>query len=333
MSNDRFPLADFAPSRRPGRYRVAATVDANPPVDLPVLAIAGERPGPVFVAAAGVHGDEYEGPRALWEVCETLPPSSLSGVFVALPVCNPWAYAAAFRATPAHLDGVNLARTFPGDPAGSPTQRLAAALLAFIIRLRPALFLDLHSGGVRYRFLPAVAYRRGLGDVARSRAAVRAFGVKNLWAGRDHVGTFNAETARRGITTVGNEMTGAGGCLDEDVAADREGVLNLMRWLGMLRDRPAPEVPGPFWETTEVPTGRGGYVEMRCSIGDTISAGAPLGVVRSPFGEVVGEARAPYDGAVWVTRHLRMIEAGEMIGAIARPVRDDARPGAGEESS
>ena len=324
MSNDRVPLADFELSRHPGRYRVTAFVDGNPPADLPVLAVAGERPGPVFIAAAGVHGDEYEGPRALWEVCETLPPPSLSGVFVAMPVCNPWAYAAASRTTPAQIDGVNLARAFPGDPAGSPTRRLAAALLAFILRLKPALFLDLHSGGVRYRFLPAVAYRRGLGDADRSRAAVRAFGVKNLWAGRDHVGTLNAETARRGITTVGNEMTGAGGCLDADVAADREGALNLMRWLGMLRDRPAPEVPGPFWETSEVPVGRGGYVEMRRSIGETVSPGDTIGVVRSTFGEVVADARAPYAGAIWVARHLRMIEAGEMAGAVARPFQDDA---------
>lgn len=302
---------------------MTAVVDASPAVDLPVIAIAGERPGPVFIAAAGVHGDEYEGPRALWDVCDSLPPSSLSGVFVALPVCNPWAFAAGSRTTPGQLDGVNLARTFPGDPAGSPTERLAAALLAFVLRLRPSLFLDLHSGGVRYRFLPAVAYRRGLGDPQRSRAAVRAFGVENLWAGRDHAGTFNSETARRGITTVGNEMTGAGGCLDEDVAADREGILNLMRWLGMLRDRRAPEVAGPFWETTEVPAPAGGYAQMQRSVGDAVSEGTPVATVRSLLGEIAGEARAPYDGAVWVTRHLRVIEAGEMIASVARPAKDD----------
>ncbi len=324
MPFPRVMLDEFEVSRRPGCYRVMVTVDASPAVDLPAIVIAGERPGPVFIAAAGVHGDEYEGPRALWEVCDSLPPSSLSGVFVALPICNPWAFAAGSRTTPPSLDGVNLARTFPGDPSGSPTQRLAAALLGFVMRLGPALFLDLHSGGVRYRFFPAVACRRGLGDTARSRAAVRAFGVTNLWFGRDHPGTFNAETARRGITTVGNEMTGAGGCLDEDVAADREGIFNLLRWLGMLRDRAAPEVPGPFWETTEVPAPSGGYAEMRCAVGDAVSEGMPIAAVRSPFGDVTGEARAPHDGAVWVTRHLRVIEAGEMIGAVARPVSDDA---------
>ncbi|HLW46602.1 MAG TPA: succinylglutamate desuccinylase/aspartoacylase family protein [bacterium] len=294
-------------------------MDGHPSAEIPVLAIAGERPGPVFVAAAGVHGDEYEGPRALWEVCEALPPSSLSGVLVALPRCNPWAFAAGSRTTPVDIDGVNLARTFPGNAAGSPTERLAASLFAFVVRARPALFLDLHSGGVRYRFSPAVAYRRGLGDPERSRAAVRAFGVRNLWLGRDHPGTFNAETARRGITTVGNEMTGAGGCLEEDVAADREGVFNLLRWLGMLGDRPAPEIPGPFWETTEVPAPSGGYADIARPVGTAVSSGSALATVRSPFGDVTGEARAPHDGAVWVTRHLRVIEAGDMIASVARP--------------
>jgi predicted deacylase len=322
--SERVRLDGFELGRRPGSYRLTAVVDANPAVELPILAIAGERPGPVFVAAAGVHGDEYEGPRALWEVCEALAPSAVSGVFVALPVCNPWAFAAGSRTTPAHIDGVNLARTFPGDPAGSPTQRLAAALFAFVLRVRPALFLDLHSGGVRYRFLPAVAYRRSLGDTERSRAAARAFGVPHLWLGRDHPGTFNAETARRGITTVGNEMTGAGGCLEEDVAADREGIVNLLRWLGMLRDRPAPQVPLPFWETTEVAASAGGYVDVRRPVGSTVSAGAVVATVRSPFGEVTGEVRAPHDGDVWVTRHLRVIEAGEMIAAVARPVDDSS---------
>lgn len=323
MTHTRLRLDEFEVSRRPGRRRVMVTVDANPPVDLPLLVIAGDRPGPVFVAAAGVHGDEYEGPRALWEIYDSLPPSSLSGVLVGLPICNPWAFAAGSRTTPPQLDGVNLARTFPGDPAGSPTQRLAAALLSFVMRLRPSLFLDLHSGGVRYRFLPAVAYRQGLGDTARARAAARAFGLVNLCRARDHPGTFNTETARRGITTLGNEMTGAGGCLDEDVEADYQGVLNLLRWLGMLRDRPAPEAAGPFWQTTEVPAPSGGCAEVLRTVGDAVPDGMPIASVRSPLGEVTGEARAPHAGTIWVTRHLRVIEAGEMIGAVARPVPDD----------
>jgi len=321
---DQVSLSEFEPSRRPGLTRVVASVEAGPAVELPLLTLVGDRPGPVFVAAAGVHGDEYEGPRALWQVAADLPPSALAGTVVLLPMCNPWAFAAGLRATPMQIDGVNLARTFPGNPQGSPTQRLAAALLVFVMRLHPTLFIDLHSGGVRYRFLPIVGYRRDLGDATRARAASRAFGLPALWAGRDHPGTFNSETARRGVTTVGVEMTGAGGCLDEDVAADREGILNLLRWLGMVRDKPAPEVRGPFLRTTDVPAPSGGYAVLERSVGDRVSTDTSIAHIRSPLGEVIGAACAPHDGTVWVTRHLRVIDPGEAICVVARPAEDEA---------
>ena len=321
---ERVSLAEFEPGRRPGVTRVMASVDAVPTVDLPLIAIVGDRPGPVLIAAAGVHGDEYEGPRALWQIADELAPPSLSGSVIALPICNPWAFAAGVRATPGRIDGVNLARTFPGDSQGSPTPRLAAALLSFVTRLRPAVFIDLHSGGARYRFLPVVGYRRGLGDTTRARAAARAFGLPALWELRDHPGTFNAETARCGITTLGVEMTGAGGCLDEDVAADREGILNLLRWMGMLRDKPAPEVPGPFWRTTEVSAPSGGYAVVERQVGERVASGATVARVLSPLGEVLDEARAPDDATIWVTRHLRCINPQEMICAVARPVEGGA---------
>src|ERR1700756_5058255 len=47
----------------------------SPAAELPVIAIVGDRAGPVFVAAAGVHGDEDEGPRALWQVAADLQPT------------------------------------------------------------------------------------------------------------------------------------------------------------------------------------------------------------------------------------------------------------------
>jgi predicted deacylase len=283
------------------------------------MAIVGEQPGPLFITAAGVHGDEYEGPQALWEVARTLPASALRGTFVGLPICNPWAFAAGSRKTPDVIDGQDLARSFPGDPAGSPTQQLAAALFAFVFRMNPAVFLDLHSGGVRYRFLPIVGYRRGMGDEARSSDAARAFGVPTLWALDAQAGTFNTETARRGIPTVGVEMTGAGGCREEDVAAEREGILNILRWLGMLRDRPAPKIEGSFRQTTEIMSPLAGYAVPLRSAGARVQTGDHLAGILSPFGEVIDELQAPHAGDIWMMRHLRAITAGEPVCMIARP--------------
>lgn len=303
----------------PGLTRVMAAVGAAPSAEIPVLIWVGERPGPRLIVAAGVHGDEYEGPEALGDVIHDVRTDALHGTLLALPQCNPWAGSAGMRTTPPDIDGRDLARTFPGDAVGSPTQRLAAALLEFVLRVQPALFADLHSGGVRYQFLPVAGYRRGLGNAARSQSAARAFGLPNLWEMDDGPGTFNAEVARRGIPTMAVELTGAGGCLAEDVAAARDGILNLMRWLGMLRDRPAPEVTAAFRSVTRTPSPASGRLVTRRAVGDLVDRLDLLAQIRSPLGDLVGEVRAPHAGHVWVMRHLRTIGAGELVCGIARP--------------
>ena len=314
----RIRLAEFDPrGLGSGITRVRARAVDTPAADLPVVAAVGRHPGPTFVAVAGVHGDEYEGPQALWRTIGDLRPDEMHGTFIALPICNPWAAAAGIRETPAAIDGVNLARTFPGDKDGSPTQRLAAELLACVARLKPALFLDLHSGSIRARFHPVVGVRAGMGDEARSRAAARAFGVRTLWALKDHRGTFNAETARLGIPTVGVEMTGAGGALEADIAADHAGVLNLLRWLAVLRDRPAPRVDAPFRRTTDVTAPATGFAQPLHDLGDEVAAGEPLARVLNDFGDTVAVAAAPHAGTVWVMRHLRTVSAGELLCAVA----------------
>jgi len=303
--------------RGPGRYAILARAEDAPAADLPVLAVIGAQPGPTLVATAGVHGDEYEGPQALWRVAAELSWEEMHGTLVAFPLCNPWAAAAGERATPASIDGLNLARAFPGNPGGSPTQRLAAALFQCVVRLQPALLVDLHSGGVRYRFQPMVGYRHGLGDEARSRSAARAFGLAALWELRDHPGTLSAEIARRGIPAVGVEMTGAGGALEADVDADSAGVVNLLRWLGVLRDRPALEVSGSFRRLIEVVSTADGFTVPLREVGQAVAKGDALARVLTVLGETAQVATAPHAGTVWVMRHLRTIRSGEMVCAVA----------------
>lgn len=325
MTGEVIPLSAFGLDGLPqGVTRCMVTAVDDPPAVLPLIAVTGASRGPTFVVTGGVHGDEYEGPQAIWRMAQDLTPTSLCGTLLMLPICNPWAYAEALRATPASIDGLNLARVFPGDAAGPPTLRLANALFDFVMRIHPALVLDLHSGGVRYRFLPVVGYRAGLGDDERARAASRAFGLPNLWELKDHPGTFNSETARRGVLTVGVEMSGMGGCLDEDVDANCQGILNLMRWLGMLRDRAAPQMQGPFWQTTQVAAPADGFAVLERAVGQPVDAGQTVAGVVSPLGEHRVDAVAPHRGRVWVTRHVRKISEGEMICTIAGPAEHRA---------
>ena len=62
------------PSFDPDKFQRGQKHSLDLPLDawvsgakLPVLLVRGHRPGPTLVATAGVHGDEYEGVRAIFE--------------------------------------------------------------------------------------------------------------------------------------------------------------------------------------------------------------------------------------------------------------------------
>ena len=61
---------------------------------LPTILINGKQNGPVVNLHAGIHGDEFEGIRAIWQVAEQLRPENLSGAIIATPIVNTSAYAA-----------------------------------------------------------------------------------------------------------------------------------------------------------------------------------------------------------------------------------------------
>src|SRR5262249_51279907 len=111
---------EFDPQRyaRGSRHRLFAAFGDS--LGFPLLLARGSRPGPTWVATANVHGDEYEGVRAILDTFESLDAGEMSGDLIAVPVVNGPAFWSGTRTSP--LDGANLARVFPGDASGTPSQ-------------------------------------------------------------------------------------------------------------------------------------------------------------------------------------------------------------------
>ena len=103
--------------------------------------------GPTLSVVGGVHGDEFEGVAACLALAEGLVGTAIAGRVRLVPVAHEAAHRASLRSSP--VDGRNLARTFPGDAAGEPTERLAAAIRTEVI-LGSDVFVDLHSAGTAY---------------------------------------------------------------------------------------------------------------------------------------------------------------------------------------
>lgn len=288
---------------------------------LPLLYVTGAQNGPTLAVTAGVHGDEYEGVEAIPHVFQLVDPATLRGTLLMVPVCNLPAYAAAQRSSP--MDGLNLARVFPGDPNGTITQRIAHWLTEKVIR--PAdFFIDLHSGGVAGNIPTLIGYIHDEGELGqRSQAAARAFGAPVLWGhplpvppGR----TISAATDL-GIPSLYTEAPGGGYARPDDVACFTQGIISVMRHLGMVAGAPEPRptthhLIGDGNMDTVIAAPVAGFFRAEVKLLEEVAAGQRLGSLRDFFGAELAAICAPQSGVVIMLRRLHRAQVGDGLAHI-----------------
>ncbi|MFH1805071.1 MAG: N(2)-acetyl-L-2,4-diaminobutanoate deacetylase DoeB [Pseudomonadota bacterium] len=208
--------------------------------------------GPTALLTGGNHGDEYEGPVALFKLANHLAASEIRGRVIILPAMNYPAFCAATRISP--IDRGNLNRTFPGRPDGTVTEKIADYILRHLVPLAD-IVLDIHSGGKTLDFIPFAA-AHVLPDKKQQAAciaAMKAFGApwSMMMLELDAVGMFDTVVEDAGKTFVTTELGGGGSTTAERVAIADRGVRNLLIHAGILAgdlDIPEPtrmlDMPG-----------------------------------------------------------------------------------------
>ena len=144
-------------------------------VMIPVTVIRNGE-GPTALLTGGNHGDEYEGITALLKLANRLQARDIRGRVIIVPMMNHPAVQNGTRTSP--LDGGNLNRAFPGNPAGTLTEKIADYFTRYLVPLADVV-LDMHSGGRTLDLLPFAATHR-LADEdfgARCLAGAEAFGA------------------------------------------------------------------------------------------------------------------------------------------------------------
>ncbi|MDN2567299.1 succinylglutamate desuccinylase/aspartoacylase family protein [Aquibium sp. A9E412] len=320
---------------RDGKQTGYLTIPHSPHEDawgatrLPVCVIRNGS-GPTAILMAGNHGDEYEGQIALGELIRGLEPERICGRLIILPTLNLPAVAAGRRTSP--VDGLNLNRTFPGDPAGSISQQITAYVSEVIYPLGDVL-VDLHSGGSSLDILPSAIVEPApdAAHMRRNIAAVAAFGapltvvIGNLGEAR----TSTAAAVRAGLTTVGTEMAGQGTVSREALAICRRGVRNVLAHAGILPADAAPpagptgsgavlEIPGP---AGYVYATRDGIFEAAHGLGARVAAGERAGLIhdihapwRDPEPVFYGA-----DGILFARRQPGRVTHGNCCAVVAAP--------------
>jgi predicted deacylase len=287
---------------------------------------AGGQPGPTVALLGGVHGDEEEGVLAVQRVSRALRGRLLRGSVRAVAVAHPAAYADGRRVSP--IDGIDLARCFPGSPGGSPTEALAHELTSGVIA-GSDLLVDLHSGGRDYEMPTFVGYVDTGDDVGgRARRAAVASALPLVWRHAPPIaaGRSLSAAADLGIAGVYVEGSGRGSLEETEVQLYVGGVLNILADLGMVELPPrragcarriVRHGGGDLDAATRAPCD-GRFVAHRHA-GETVSNGDFIGTIVSADGSVAAEMRAPSDGTVMYLRRTARIAAGDTLFALGSP--------------
>ncbi len=177
--------ATAAPGQKAlGAIDVPAGHDAA--ASIPVVVFRGVNPGPVLALVAGSHGTEYASIIALEKLIQFLDPTQISGTVIIIPLVN----IPSFEQKVPHLnpvDGKSMNRFYPGNPAGSQTERVSSEITKQVVE-RCDYLLDYHGGDLDENLRP-YAYWPKSGDAkhdAATRDLVLAFGLDHIivWSDR-----------------------------------------------------------------------------------------------------------------------------------------------------
>jgi N2-acetyl-L-2,4-diaminobutanoate deacetylase len=282
--------------------------------------------GQTALITGGNHGDEYEGPVALFNFAGRTDFNDITGRVIVIPAMNYPAFLKASRVSP--IDSLNLNRIFPGRPDGRVTEIIADYFSRTLLPMADYV-LDIHSGGKTLDFLPFAA-SHNLDDEEQSKRcadAMMAFSapyqVKLLEI--DAGGMYDTEAESMGKTFVTTELGGGGTTSPYSVGIAKRGVDNFLVHCGILNGEIQPSPTTPI--NLDIPDGssfifseHSGLLEPVVTLGDHVKKGDLVARIHITERTAVKpyEYNATRDGII-LARHVpSLIKMGDNLCVIAR---------------
>ncbi len=284
--------------------------------------------GPSVLAMAGNHGDEYEGQVALSKLVNSLEAADIQGRLIILPMANFPAARAGLRTSP--IDEGNLNRSFPGDPAGTPTMMIAHYIEEELFT-RCDLMMDLHSGGSSLMYIPSVqAELQSDGTLnPRTRELVEAFAapITQVYAEGSESRMSECGARRKGLINFTTELGGTGTVTPQALAVAEAGIRRALHAFGTLKTL-GPEVPpAPTTRYVEVAGSEHycyaydeGLFEPLVELGDLVQPGDVAALIHFPETPWREPARATFDsdGVVICKRIPGRVQRGDCLFHLGR---------------
>ncbi|AMC99567.1 N(2)-acetyl-L-2,4-diaminobutanoate deacetylase DoeB [Halomonas chromatireducens] len=284
--------------------------------------------GPTALLTGGNHGDEYEGITSLLKLSNTLRDEDVSGRVIIVPCMNTPAVMAGKRTS--GLDGGNLNRSFPGDPNGSVTEKIADYFARVMVPMCDVV-LDLHSGGRTLDIIPFGA-SHVLENPDQQRQALegaKAFGAPYamMMFELDAASLFDTVVEEQGKIFVATELGGGGTSTPESLAITERGIRNFLIHFGLIEGEvEMPAEPQIYLDMPDascyVQSEHSGLLELTLTLGDVVRKGDVIARVYDPArsGTPPVEYRAGRSGVLAARRFPAQVNMGDTIAVIAEVV-------------
>ncbi len=287
------------------------------------ITVAKNGEGPTILFTGANHGDEFEGPIALWDLTHTIQAEKLSGRVIIVPGMNYPAFRIGRRTSP--IDGGNMNRVFPGNPEGNITEKIADYFQRTLLPLADYV-ADFHSGGRTMEFVPFCC-AHVLDDKdqqARCVATMQAFNApySMMLLEIEAASMYDTAAENMGKVFISTELAGGGSASAATVGIAKKGIRNILRHAnitqGKLEVDTTINLDMPD-QNCFVFSESSGLFELCVDLGAQVKAGDLIGRVHNI--ERTGLAPTEYFagvGGIFSGRHFPgHIAMGDFLGVIA----------------
>jgi hypothetical protein len=287
----------------------ASTHDVN----MPYVVVNGTKPGPTLCVLGGIHPLEYASIEGVLRVVKEVEPGKLKGTLLVVPVVNTEGFnaRAAFNNP---IDYVNQNRVFPGDPTGTMSRRVAAALFENFVSKADAL-IDSHGGDLTEDIYKFVIVGNTENKEVYQKMLDMATCYDTLYTSSTDIrGGTGVALNTYGIPAITPESGTPYPVREEEVAFHYNGIINVMKYMGMLEGQ--PEIKKGVKvnpKSVRLYAERGGLWRQKVRAGQRVKKGEELGEVVNLFGDTLQTVVAPYDGVANNSRTSMVVSSGDTL--------------------
>jgi uncharacterized protein len=291
----------------------ASTHDVN----MPYIVVNGAHEGPKLCVLAGVHPLEYAGIEGVLKVANEINPSKMRGTLFLLPVVNTDGFHArtAFNNP---IDYVNQNRVYPGDPKGTMSRRVADVVFTEFVS-KSEYLIDSHGGDLTEDINKYVI----IANTKDEKLKLKMIDMASCYDSHyiqttDIVGSSKEAIAKYGIPCITPETGTPYPVRVEEVNWHFEGIINVMKLLGMIEGKPKLKKQLVDPEIIKVVSEHGGLWIQKVEVGAKVKKDDLLGEIVSLVGDTLQRYEASCDGIVSSTRTSVTVNAGDVLAQVAR---------------